>query len=83
MEIKKIEYDFSVCKVKDYSLVDLSKEFVFVGKTDEENFGFTYNDLDNYLLYGICKDNNIRQAIDNKHIANAFKFKPIPRFERK
>jgi hypothetical protein len=37
MEIKKIEYDFSVCKVKDYSLVDLSKEFVFVGKTDEEN----------------------------------------------
>ena len=37
MEIKKIEHDFSVCKVKDYSLVDLSKEFVFVGKTDEEN----------------------------------------------
>ena len=37
MEIKKIDRDFSVCKVKDYSLVDLSKEFVFVGKTDEEN----------------------------------------------
>lgn len=37
MEIKKLEYDFSVCKVKDYSLVDFNKEFVFAGKTDEEN----------------------------------------------
>lgn len=37
MEIKKLKYDFSVCKVQDYSLVDFSKEFVFIGKTDEEN----------------------------------------------
>lgn len=36
MEIKKIDYDFSVCKVADYSLVDLSTEFCFAGKTDEE-----------------------------------------------
>lgn len=37
MEIKKLGYDFSVCKVKDYSLVDFNREFIFVGKTDEEN----------------------------------------------
>lgn len=37
MEIKKINCDFSVCKVKDYSLVDFCGEFVFAGKTDEEN----------------------------------------------
>lgn len=37
MEIKKIEHDFSVCKVKDYSLVDFNREFTFIGKTDEEN----------------------------------------------
>lgn len=37
MEIKKIACDFSVCKVKDYSLVDLDTEFCFTGKTDEEN----------------------------------------------
>lgn len=37
MEIKIIDCDFSVCKVEDYSLVDLSTEFCFVGKTDEEN----------------------------------------------
>lgn len=37
MEIKKIEDDFSVCKVADYSLVNLDSEFTFTGKTDEEN----------------------------------------------
>ncbi|MGN0343998.1 MAG: ACT domain-containing protein [Lachnospiraceae bacterium] len=36
MEIKKIAYDFSVCKVEDYSLVNLDTEYCFVGKTDEE-----------------------------------------------
>lgn len=36
MEIKKIDFDFSVCKVEDYSLVDLEQEFCFIGRTDEE-----------------------------------------------
>lgn len=36
MEIKKIDYDFTVCKVKDYSLVDIDDEYCFIGKTDEE-----------------------------------------------
>lgn len=36
MEIKKIAYDLSVCKVEDYSLVNLDAEYCFVGKTDEE-----------------------------------------------
>lgn len=37
MKIKAIEYDFSVCKVADYSLVNLDSEYVFIGKTDEEH----------------------------------------------
>ncbi len=36
MEIKKIDHDFSVCKVEDYSFVDLDTEYSFIGKTDEE-----------------------------------------------
>lgn len=32
MEIKKIAYDFSVCKVEDYSLINLDAEYCFVGK---------------------------------------------------
>ena len=36
MEIKKIQGDFTVCKVTDYSQVNLDAEFCFTGKTDEE-----------------------------------------------
>lgn len=36
MKIKKIAYDFSVCKVADYSGVNLEAEYCFTGKTDEE-----------------------------------------------
>ena len=36
MELKRLDYDFSVCKVIDLSGVDMAQEFCFVGKTDEE-----------------------------------------------
>ena len=36
MEIKILEYDFSVCKVADYSKVNLESNYCFIGKTDEE-----------------------------------------------
>ena len=36
MELKVINQNFSVCKLKDLSLVDYSDEFCFIGKTDEE-----------------------------------------------
>ena len=38
MEIKRIDYDFSVCKVEDYSLAKLDSEYCFIGKTDEEKY---------------------------------------------
>lgn len=37
MEIKKLDYDFSICKVSDFSSLDFSNEYFFIGKTDEEN----------------------------------------------
>ena len=37
MEIKRIDYDFSVCKVEDFSMVDPAQPFYFTGRTDEEN----------------------------------------------
>ncbi|MGM9540523.1 ACT domain-containing protein [Anaerovibrio sp.] len=37
MEIKLIGRDFSVCKVEDYSQVDLTAEYCFIGRTGEEN----------------------------------------------
>ena len=36
MEIKKFNQNFSVCQVKDYSLINLDSEYCFIGKTDEE-----------------------------------------------
>ena len=36
MELKKIPYRLTVCKVEDISVVDVNIEFYFIGKTDEE-----------------------------------------------
>lgn len=36
IKIKAIDGNFSVCKVEDYSKVNLDAEFCFTGKTDEE-----------------------------------------------
>ena len=36
MELKSIEHDLTVCKVSDTSKIDLTAEFCFIGKTDEE-----------------------------------------------
>ena len=36
MELKTIEYNLSVCKVTDISDINLTSDFYFVGKTDEE-----------------------------------------------
>ncbi len=37
MILEILNYDFSVCKVKNYSVVNLNSKFCFIGKTDEEN----------------------------------------------
>lgn len=36
MNLKRLEYDLTVCKVSDITDIDLGKEFFFIGKTDEE-----------------------------------------------
>lgn len=36
MKIKRINGDFTVCKVADYTQVNLEAEYCFTGKTDEE-----------------------------------------------
>ena len=36
MELKKLEYDLTVCRLADIKEIDLSREFFFIGRTDEE-----------------------------------------------
>ncbi len=36
MKLKKLEYDLTVCKVNVLRDIDISTDFFFIGKTDEE-----------------------------------------------
>ena len=36
MELERLPYDLTVCKVADTSDIDLHTEFYFIGRTDEE-----------------------------------------------
>lgn len=36
MELKRIDYDFTVCKINSEKDLIIGKDFYFVGKTDEE-----------------------------------------------
>ncbi len=36
MELRKLKYDLSVCKLSDIEDIDISREFFFIGRTDEE-----------------------------------------------
>ena len=44
-------------------------------KTDEENLGFTYLTLDNYIREGIEPDAETKANIDRRHKANLFKLR--------
>ncbi|MCR5636351.1 MAG: NAD(+) synthase [Clostridiales bacterium] len=50
------------------------------GKTDEENLGFTYAELDKYIRTGEIEDLAHKEMIDKRHKANLFKLKLMPSF---
>lgn len=51
------------------------------GKTDEENLGFTYAELDVYIRTGKIADPTKKELIDRKHKMNLFKLKLMPSFD--
>ena len=53
------------------------------GKTDEENLGFTYAELDRYIRTGEIDDLNKKEIIDRKHKNNLFKLELMPCYEPK
>ena len=69
-------------------LLGLPKELVektpidgLCGKTDEENLGFTYQELDIYIRTGKIQDPHKKELIDKKHRANLFKLELMPCFK--
>ena len=51
------------------------------GKTDEDNLGFTYAELDGYIREGVIENGETKRRIDRLHEINAFKLKPMPSFK--
>lgn len=51
------------------------------GKTDEENLGFTYAELDRYIRTGEIDDPEKKAVIDDKHRKNLFKLQLMPGFK--
>ena len=51
------------------------------GKTDEENLGFTYAELDRYIRTGEIDDKTKKANIDKRHESNLFKLRLMPSFK--
>ncbi len=80
---------FTVQEVKAIGReIGLSEKFVekppidgLCGKTDEDNLGFTYLELDKYIREAIEREKEKKKKIDRLHKINQFKLKYMPCFE--
>ena len=75
-EAKEIGYVLGLPK----ELVNKTPIDGLCGKTDEENLGFTYKELDIYIRTGKIEDMAKKELIDRKHKANLFKLALMPSF---
>ena len=66
-----------------YNLVEKTPIDGLCGKTDEDNLGFTYAELDVYIRTGKIDDPVKKEIIDRKHKNNLFKLELMPCFEPK
>ena len=63
-----------------YELTHKTPSDGLCGKTDEDNFGFSYEVLNKYIRTGICEDEAVKAKIDSMHKKNLFKLMPMPTF---
>ena len=61
-------------------LVDKVPTDGLCGKTDEDNLGFTYAELDRYIRTGEIEDAEKKVKIDRLHRINLFKLQLMPAF---
>ncbi len=81
--------NLTVTEIKEIGhLLELPPELVnkvpidgLCGKTDEENLGFTYAELDVYIRTGVINDLEKKEKIDRRHKANLFKLQLMPSFK--
>ena len=75
-EVKEIGYLLKLPR----ELVDKTPIDGLCGKSDEENLGFTYAELDKYIREGVIDDLDKKAIIDRKRKANLFKLQLMPIF---
>lgn len=75
-EVKEIGRELGLPPV----LVDKVPIDGLCGKTDEENLGFTYADLDRYIRTGECEA-ELQKILDQKRKANRFKLELMPVYD--
>ena len=76
-EVKKIGHALGL----PASLVEKTPIDGLCGKTDEDNLGFTYAELDRYIRTGKIEDGEKKARIDRLHKINRFKLELMPCFE--
>jgi NAD+ synthase len=64
-----------------YSLVHKVPSDGLCGKTDEDAFGFTYAELDEYIRTGKGTSPETVSKIEKRHAANLHKLQPMPSFD--
>lgn len=62
-------------------LVDKVPSDGLCGKTDEDNLGFTYAELDRYIRTGEIEDAEHKARIDRLHRLNLFKLQLMPSYD--
>lgn len=62
-------------------LIDKVPSDGLCGKTDEDNLGFTYAELDRYIRTGEIDDPDTKERIDRLHRINLFKLQLMPAFK--
>jgi len=75
-EVRQIGYELPIPR----DLVDKTPADGLCGKTDEDNLGFSYDELDNFIMHGTCGDAAKDKVIQNMHNNNLHKLEPMPAF---
>ena len=80
LTVQEVKAIGRLCGLPDV-LVDKVPIDGLCGKTDEDNLGFTYAELDRYIREGVIEDLAKKERIDAMHQRNLFKLQLMPAFQ--
>ena len=75
-EVKQIGYALGLPE----GLIEKVPADGLCGESDEDNLGFSYEELDRYIRTGVCENADVKKKIDALHDKNQFKMRPVPFF---